>query len=115
MGLVAQPNDEIMSRLERLIRHETGSNKAPLRDDHELARDFGVDGQDGVDFMHAFGVEFGVDLSAFQASDYFGPETFNPFDLLRPSWWKMRRGLLPITVRDLAGAARAGKWPQPVR
>lgn len=108
-----QTNTDIRSRLEQLIRHETGSNRTPIRDYHELARDFGVDGQDGIEFMEAFGVEFCVDMSAFRADDYFGPEAaFNPFALLLPSWWRMRRELHSITVRELVHAAHVGNWTQ---
>jgi acyl carrier protein len=76
-----------------------------------LAEDLGVDGEDGVQLIAAFGKRFDVDLGDFHESSYFGPEAAaNPFVW---AWWLITRTwpkTQPITVADLEASAVAGRW-----
>ncbi|MEW5251516.1 DUF1493 family protein [Microbulbifer sp. 2201CG32-9] len=39
-----------------------------------LFHDFGVDGDDAIEILGKFSVNFGVDISSINLDDYFGPE-----------------------------------------
>ena len=75
-------------------------------------QDLGVAGDDGVEFMQAFAVRFGIDLADFESDLYFGPEAgCDPLTLLfylfSPG---TRPKFAPITLGDLVQAAQEGKW-----
>ena len=84
-----------------------------------LVEDLGVDGDDGVDFIVQFADRFQVDLSGFNASDYFDSEGL---PLHAPFVWFLQLvtlGRLPrreekmgIEVEDLVAAAKRRKWSQ---
>lgn len=77
----------------------------------DVGRDLGVDGDEGIDLMLHFAARFAVDLARFDAAEHFGPEAaFNPLALLRPSWWRARRRMRPVTVGDLVRAAVMKRW-----
>ena len=93
------------------VSTELGVNPARLSPNTRLNHDLGVDGDDGLEFMAAFSQRFGVDISAFEASKYFGPEAGgNIFVWL---WWFVTRGwpkFVPITLNDLQASILAGHW-----
>lgn len=78
--------------------------------------DLGVDGEDGLDFIRAFGKEFGVDVSNFPYARYFGPEASHPFAFMRTILRLVTRqrtsDLQPLYVRDLVVLAQRKevKW-----
>ena len=77
--------------------------------------DLGMDGDDGVEFMQAFSVRFGVDLSAFPHDKYFGPEApANPISVVEGIIRRVKTGrwsdLSPLTVGALAEAAENRTW-----
>ena len=104
-------SDELFESVRQFVAVELGVRANRIAPESSLGRDLGVDGADGWELMEAFGLRFGVDMSEFCASDHFGPEAGgNPFVWL---WWTVTRSwpkLVPITMLDLAAAARAGRW-----
>jgi hypothetical protein len=82
-----------------------------------LFNDLGIDGDDAVDFFEEFARVFRVDLTSFKVDRYFGPEGSDPLSSILTriqSWWigdhHRAAGVIPITLRDLVEAARAGRW-----
>ena len=82
-----------------------------------LFGDLGIDGEDGSNFMVAFGEQFNVDLSALAVTKHFGSEGLWPWAplhwlalWLRPGTPEQKARLLPITVSDLVRAAKVGRW-----
>lgn len=75
--------------------------------------DLGVDGDDGVDFMRSFGGAFGVDVSDFPYSRYFGPEASNPFGFFSAALRILSRRksshLKPLLVSDLVNMVAESK------
>lgn len=78
-----------------------------IRMNSRLDREFGVDGDDGVDFVNAFAARFHVDLREFDASRYFGAEAGGCF---LPWLFLDRNKYQPITVSYLMDIARRRKW-----
>jgi len=81
-----------------------------------LFEDLGMDGDDGVEFLDAFGQEFGVDMAACDPSDYFGPEATMLLDdliLLLTDGARLRH--TSLTLADLEGIAASGIWFKPDR
>ncbi|MHA1528120.1 MAG: DUF1493 family protein [Alphaproteobacteria bacterium] len=90
-----------------------------------LFEDLGMDGDDGVEFLAAFGDEFGVDISRIAPNNYFNDEeTFTGYSLMIPvvaflspafraRVKRASRGLRALSVRDLVASARAGHWITP--
>ena len=68
--------------------------------------DLGVDGEDGDEFMLAFGERFNIDASYPPSGRHFGPEAAsNPFmmlaSLVRMLVGRHPSNLTPLTVQDL--------------
>lgn len=82
-----------------------------------LFGDLGIDGEDGSNFMVAFGERFNVDLSDLEVTKHFGPEGLWPWAPLHwiALWFRagtpeQKARLLPIAVADLVHAAEVGTW-----
>jgi Protein of unknown function (DUF1493) len=109
--------DSLQNVVNRFIAEELGARVERLTLTTQLFRDLGVDGDDGCEFMAAFGRRFEVDMSEFRPRLHFGPEAgCNPLVLLvllvcRPSNLRF----IPITVGNLVEAARSGRWHTPNR
>jgi acyl carrier protein len=79
--------------------------------------DLRTDGDDGDEFLEAFGKEFSVDMRGCDPSRYFGPEGCAPW---APIYWivlALRKGspeerarLESISIADLVRAAERGRW-----
>jgi acyl carrier protein len=93
------------------VSTELGVNPARLLPNTRLNHDLGVDGDDGLEFMAAFSQHFGVDISSFEASKYFGPEAGG--NLFVWLWWFVTCSwpkFVPITLDDLQASILAGRW-----
>lgn len=103
---------EVLAMVSAFIRVR---RKLTLED--TLFYDLGIDGDDAADFFEEFGKAFQVDLTDFKIEKYFGPEASDPFSSIA-TWvrgWRTgdhhsAAGVVPITLRDLVEAARAGRW-----
>jgi len=84
-----------------------------LRPATSLFADLRIDGDDAAEFMQAFSNRFGVDISEFNFSRYFGSEAgFNPVVSLFRSMLGRTYRFTPITIADLAKAAESKKWKE---
>jgi len=102
--------DEILhERIRSFISTETRTRKK-LSSSTDLALNLGVDGDDALQFMSRFAAAFGVDMSTFNADDYFGAEGFDLIKFVR-SRFVGRRGRSSITIAVLVEAAKAHRWP----
>jgi hypothetical protein len=102
---------DLTKRVLQAIADHTGCQPSQLLPQTDLW-DLGVDGADAHELLLRLSREFEIDLTCMQFRRHFGPEAaFNPFALLLPSWWRWRRERLPVTIADLAEAARTRTWP----
>jgi hypothetical protein len=105
-------SDALTERVFDIVEHHTAVVRAKLSLETDLFGDLGVDGDDGRELLRWLGEQFVINLEAVEMGRHFGPEAaFNPFAMLFPSWWRWHRERVPIRIRDLVGAAEAGKWP----
>ncbi len=89
---------------------------ARLSGSTRLFEDLGMDGDDGVEFLDAFGQEFGVDMAACDPIDYFGPEAvWPPSELILLLTDRMKLRHISLTLADLEGFAASGVWFKPDR
>ena len=112
-------------RVRGLVGGQSGVPVAEITLETRLFEDLGMDGDDGAEFLAAFGDEFGVDISGLAPNNYFNDEeTFTGYSLmipvvafLSPAFHtrveRASRGLRALSVRDLVASARAGRWITP--
>jgi acyl carrier protein len=101
----------LQENLIEFVSAELGVKPSRLSPNTRLNQDLGVDGDDGLEFMSAFSHRFGVNMSAFEASQYFGPEA-GP-NLFMWFWWSVTRTwpkFAPLTLSDLQASIQAGHW-----
>ena len=103
----AQIREDLVQFLQSELRLEP-SQIAPTA---RLFHDLGVDGDDGCELIRAFGKRFEVDISTFDPTLHFGPESGpNPLMWL---WWTITRTwpkVIPITVGDLEASIANRQW-----
>lgn len=103
-------------RLIDFVAQATAVRPGRLTGATRLCEDLDMDGDDGDEFLAAFGQEFGVDMAACDPFDYFGPEAAWPLDdliLLLTDRAKLRH--IGLTLADLEGFAASGIWFKPDR
>ena len=85
-----------------------------ISSDTDILKDLGLDGDDAVELFEVISKTLGVDFSGLEWEKHFGPEaSFNPFELLNPSWWRWQGDRIPITVHDLAKSVMKKSWLNP--
>lgn len=79
--------------------------------DKSLFHDLGVDGEDAVDLMNGFAVEFNVSLEGFDFQKYFGAEAASgPMAFFLELFTKEKSGKLHrLEISDLVWAASNGR------
>ncbi len=101
-----------LDAVDAFVRKQLGLKTAQLDESVDLFEKFGVDGDDCVEFMDRFSVDFRVDLSGYLWYFHHGEEPHLGalvFGIVPPS---IRRGArIPITPDLLLVAANTGKWP----
>ena len=89
-----------------LIAKKTGLSPTEISPESRLLHDLGITGDDAVELLSEYSEAFQVDMGEFEFRQYFTgePHLFN--------CWFAAKGskLRPLTVRDLAEAARQKKW-----
>jgi hypothetical protein len=103
-------HEGLPEHVRQFVAQAVGVRPERVRPGTRINYGLGVDGDDGVELLEAFAARFGVDMSGCEIGRYFGPEAGgNPLcwllQLLDP-----RSRLVPLTVGDLAEAARIGQW-----
>ena len=101
-------SSSISENLKSFITEQRETYKFKLTRDLDLETDLEIYGDDVEEFVESFSIEFGVDISKFDASKYFSPEG-DPFIAKIVSWIlriKSKKGIqrLPITLGDLEKA-----------
>ena len=109
-------NDELLEKVKDFVAEFWREPKGKLSAETSVNDDLGMDGDDGAEFMQAFGERFAIDLTAFPHDRYFGPEAgATPLSLAEGIIRRVTTGrwsnLAPLTLRDLAEAAEQRKWP----
>jgi hypothetical protein len=61
-------------KLIKFIVKERGEYNFPLTRDLDIENDLNIYGDDAVDFIHSFSMEFDVNISEFEISKYFSGE-----------------------------------------
>ena len=91
------------------LADQTGTKRERIRDDTDITKDLGVDGDDWDDLLAAYRERFGVNLDGFLWYFHHGEEGFNLFGLVFwPPYWRVKR--IPITPRILLESANQGHW-----
>jgi len=108
-------DDDLYARVVEFVAKTLHVRGERIHATSRLADDFGVDGDDAVEFMTKFSETFSVDMSEFQFSRHFGPEgASNPIDLLvgivRSACGMRTHDFVDIRIRDLVSAARQRNW-----
>lgn len=108
-------NNELLEEVKWFVAEFWHEPKARLSAATSVNDDLGIDGDDGVEFMLAFGRRFGVDLSRFPHAKYFGPEeSAHPLSMIRGIIRRLTTerwsDLSPLTLRDLTEAATNRSW-----
>ncbi|MDG3005214.1 DUF1493 family protein [Paludisphaera mucosa] len=107
------------TRVKEFLAKELATHPARFSLRTTLLADLGIDGEDGWELIEAFGKEFEVDLSGFDASKHFGPEAGGtPFTFVYAfiQEFLLRKdphdlwGLSAITIGDLIEAAEQETW-----
>lgn len=106
---------EFLNQVRAFVADYWGEWPSRLFAETSVNCDLGMDGDDGVEFMDAFSVRFGVDLTEFPHDNYFGPEGMvTPISLIDAFIARLTTGrwtrLAPLTLRQLAEAAENGRW-----
>jgi acyl carrier protein len=107
---------EMLEEVKSFVAEFWGEPENRLSAETSVNDDLGMDGDDGVEFMLAFGERFAVDLTAFPHDKYFGPEAgATPLSMVEGIIRRVTTGrwseLALLTVRLLARAAEQRRWP----
>jgi len=113
-------NDEVLEGVKSFVAEFWREPVDRLSAETSVNDDLGMDGDDGVEFMLAFGERFAVDLTAFPLDKYFGPEAgATPLSMVEGIIRRVTTGrwsdLTPLTLRLLARAAEERRWPVEAR
>lgn len=106
---------ELLEEVKSFVAAFWGEPENRLSAETSVNEDLGVDGDDGAEFMLAYGERFSVDLTAFPHDKYFGPEAgATPLSMLAGVVRRVTTGrwsgLLPLTLRELTEAAERREW-----
>lgn len=90
---------------------ETLDAQGPVEKDVDLFRRYGIDGDDGSEFMQAFHQSFDVRLEGFRWYFHYAEEGFPKIGALfcKPPYGRVAH--IPVTVRHLEEAIDKKVWP----
>src|SRR5438270_11601598 len=86
--------NNVFLRLKEFVIKQSCVDDEEITSETRIQNDLGINGDDAVEFIIAFGKEFSVDVSNFLAADYFEPEG---------DW------ILPTIIRFLSGREKTPK------
>ncbi|MCK3845932.1 DUF1493 family protein [Pseudomonas sp. W15Feb34] len=102
------PEDPVMQQLLQLLHEEIGlPQHKTIRLQTSLNFDLACDGVEAKQFMEALELDFGVDLSDYDAYRYFQPPMFDVFLKRRA---KGRGDKIPLTIGMLYLAIKTQRW-----
>jgi acyl carrier protein len=111
MNVPAGIDEDLYDRVLVIVAKNRGRKKTDIRAESRLLQDLGTDGMDADDLLAALGDAFDIDFSGFVFNRHFGPEGWNPLELLQGLFEPETRKKIPITVMDLYEAAKTRKFP----
>jgi acyl carrier protein len=108
-------NTELLEEVKAFVAEFWREPKGRLSAETSVNDDLGMDGDDGVEFMQAFGERFAVDLTSFSHDKYFGPEAgATPLSMVKGIILRVKTGtwsnLAPLRLCDLTEAAERRSW-----
>jgi len=95
-----------MEKLNEFIKNKTGVEAT--HSSLKLRKDFGIDGDDALEFLQEFSTTFNVDISMIDFHDVFNEEgSWNPFSAVTDFFSNTKKR--DLTVVDLEQAVKTGK------
>ncbi len=106
----------LFEKLKEFIKRQTFVNDVEITSNTIIETEFGVTGDDAVDFIYAFRKEFNIDVSNFDISKHFKGEgdgtLLTIFNFLRGK--NIEESYTPLTVGHLLKAISSGKLDETV-
>jgi hypothetical protein len=107
--MVSRLNSDLFEEVKSFVAEFWSVSPDRISAETAVNDDLGMDGDDGVDFLEAFCVRFGVDSSVFPHDKYFGPEApADPISVIEGIVRRVTTGrwsdLPALTVGDLVMA-----------
>lgn len=105
--------EEDFERIVSFLRERT-LYKGEINRSMTLYNDFGITGDDGIEFIDNFAERFDIEMpEQFDYSKHFGPEGLDLIGAIRSYFKKsLREELIPISVRDLEKIIERKKWTE---
>ena len=105
---------ELFVRVAAAIRQISGQKPEKITPDARLLEDLGIYGDDGHELFEMLHEQFEMDWTGLDLRVHFGSE-----GLGAPLPWQVRESPgyfepQPVTVAELVGALRDGRWPESV-
>lgn len=101
--------EDILDSIISFIEYKMGKNKTQMSRNTCLERDLGIYGDDAVELLLDYGEKFNVDLSKFNASEYFSPEGDSILpSIIRLFTEKKETKTKELTIGDLEKGIYAG-------
>ena len=102
----------------RVIAEITGLSVEKISDEMSLCLDLGIAGTDGIEIIDQLSMEFDIDATDFDITEYIGPEVgFNPFvylyDLISGRKKEFDQKARKLTVGHLCTVCEKGEWFTP--
>lgn len=91
----------LSDELVEFILEESCITNYKITPDTKIVADLGMDGDDGVEFVIAYGKKFKVDLSGFMADKYFAAEGLQFVTVLLERLGFKKNRLKPLMVKHL--------------
>jgi len=108
---------ELSTRIREFVAEQIAIAPSRVRPESTLFGDLGVYGDDAADLFGALERVFAIDLTDFEISRHFPPESISASAFLkglvlslRAGTPEQRHGVEPITVDDLARSSAVGRW-----
>ena len=95
-----------LTEIYEFLSVEIGIEVSRLKEETDLFKDLGVDGDDFFELMEAFKKEFSADLSNYRWDFHHGAEGFCLLSFFAP-----KTRFIPVTSLLLLKCANTGKWP----
>jgi hypothetical protein len=108
----SNPNDDaaLFDRIAERLRFQMGSRNQAVTPNTDMRVDFGMYGEDALDFLEWYNQEFHVDMNNFVFAKHFENEGW--LSLLLKQLLLRPRYYIPITVSFLVDVAKTKKWPE---
>jgi hypothetical protein len=107
--------DNIEKLIVEMLRKKQGLGEEIGPEDYnrDIKDTFRIDGADAYEFLVEYKNKFNVDMTAFIFKRYFSKEGLWPWELFHLLLGRKGKSS-PLSIRQLADIARAGRWPNEV-